>query len=103
MEKFQQCAASAGKGLRVKMIAQALQNKLDNGAGLSAKDRAELQADVQAAWASAGKGLDQIESADPQNSMRAEMRLTPEEQIEINSQYAQQYAQVTQNCAAMAR
>lgn len=102
MQKFRQCS-DAGKGLRVKLVAQALQQKLDVAADLSEKDRAEFQADVQSAWASAGKGLDMIESADPKNPMRAEMRLTPQEQMEINSQYSQQFAQLAQNCIAQAR
>lgn len=101
MQKFNNCATSA-KGLRPKLVAQALQRKLDNGSGLSAKDRTEIQADIQAAWVSAGKGLDQIESADPKNPYRAEQRLTLQDQTEINNEYMKQYTQQMQNCTSSA-
>ena len=48
---------------------------------------------------SAGKGLNMIESADPKNPMRAEMRLSQEEQMEVNAQFAQQNGQIAQSCA----
>ncbi len=98
-QKISECA-SAGKGLRPKLIAQALQRKLDNASGLSAKERAELQADAQAAWISAGKGLDYIEPPDPKNPYGAERHLTTQEQMEINNEYIKQYAQLMQNCAS---
>ena len=96
-QKFNDCTAGA-KGLRPRLIAQALQRKLENTPGLSAKERAELQADMQAAWVSAGKGLDRIESADPKNPYRAEQHLSPQDHMEINNEYAKQYMQIVQNC-----
>lgn len=97
MQNFNQCTAAA-KGLRPRLVAEALQRRLDNTPGISTKERGELQTDIQAAWASAGKGLDKIESADPKNPYRAEMRLTPQEQMEINHEYSQQYMQLVQTC-----
>ena len=97
MQKFNNCQASA-KGLRPRLMAQALQRKLDNSSGLSAQERGELQADVQAAWASAGKGLDRIEPADPKNPYRAEQRLNLQEQTDLNNEYVTQYTQIVQGC-----
>lgn len=97
-QKMAQCQ-DQGKGLQMRLTAEALQRKLDSAQGLSDKDRAEFQADVQAAWASAGKGLNQIEPVDPGNPYRALQRLTPQEQMDIATQFGQQYTQMMQNCA----
>ncbi len=70
-QKVNQCV-TANKGLRPKLVVQVLERKLANSPNLSGKERAEIQADIQAAYVSAGKGLDRIESSDPKNPNRAE-------------------------------
>lgn len=102
MQKFNQCAAG-NKGLRPRLVAQVLQRKLESSPTLSAKERAEIQADIQAARASAGKGLGLIESADPKNPYRAEQRLSAQEQMGLNNEYAAQYSQAVLGCAGAAR
>ncbi len=97
MDRYMQCAQNL-KGMRPKLVAQALQKKLDSSPNLSVKERAEIQEDITAAYVSAGKGLDMIESADPKNPMRAEMRLSPQEQQDLNLQFSTQYAQASQGC-----
>lgn len=97
-QKMAQCQ-DQGKGLQMRLTAEALQRKLDGAQGLSDKDRTEFQADVQAAWASAGKGLNQIEPVDPKNPHRALMRLSPQEQMEVATEFGKQYTQMMQNCA----
>jgi hypothetical protein len=97
-QKTTECMALVA-GLRPKIIAQFLQKKLDASPNLSAKDKAEFQQDIQAAYAAAGQGLQQVQSPDPKNPYRAEMRLTPQEQTEVNTQYSQQMTQTMMNCA----
>lgn len=96
-----QCAES-GKGLRPKLVAQALEKKLQAASGLSDRERADFQADINAAYAASGRGLDRIEPVDPQNPARAEQRLTMQEQMDVNNQYVQQYSQMMQTCAQAA-
>lgn len=98
-KKTQECMALTA-GLRPKIIAQTLQKKLDASPNMSAKDRAELQADIMAAYAAAGQGLQQIVSTDPQNPYRVEMRLSQQEQLEVNNQYTQQMTQTMMSCAS---
>lgn len=98
-EKANECMALTA-GLRPKIIAQTLQKKLDADPNMSAKDRAELQADIMAAYAAAGQGLQQIVSTDPQNPYKVEQRLSPQEQLEVNNQYTQQMTQTMMSCAS---
>jgi hypothetical protein len=77
------------KGLRAKLLAQALQKKLDSGS-VPQNDRASFQADIQAAWAAAGQGLSTVPTA--------EQRLNLQEQMDINNQYSQQSMQMMQSC-----
>lgn len=98
-DKAQECMARTA-GLRPKIVAAMLQKKLESMPDLSGKARAEFEADIQAAWAAAGQGLMQIQSNDPQNPYRAEQRLSPQEQLEVNSQYSQQMTQSMMSCAS---
>ncbi len=101
-KKTQECMALTA-GIRPKIIAQMLQKKLDATPNLSAKERAEFQADIMAAYAAAGQGLQQVLSTDPQNPYRIEQRLTPQEQTEVNTQYTQQMTQTMMSCASSPR
>lgn len=96
-QKAQECMAQS-KGLRLRIVAQTLQNKLDAASGLSAAEKKAFQEDVQAAWASAGKGLDMIEPADPKHLYRAEQRLTQQDQMAINTEFIQKNSQVVRDC-----
>ncbi|MBP9866330.1 MAG: hypothetical protein KBC91_08025 [Candidatus Omnitrophica bacterium] len=97
-KKAQECMALTA-GLRPKVIAQMLQKKLDASPNLSAKERAEFQADIMAAYAAAGQGLQQVLSTDPMNPYKIEQRLSAEEQAEVNTQYTQQMTQTMMSCA----
>lgn len=94
---------SLSQGLRPKLIAQLLQKKMETSPNLSADQKAQLQSDIQAAWAAAGQGLQMIPSSDPKNPMGPEQRLTPQEQMEVNNQYSQQFSQSMMNCASARR
>jgi hypothetical protein len=89
-------------GLRPKLIAQALQKKLETS-NLSPAEKSALQADIQAAWAAAGQGLQMVQSTDPKNPYGVEQRLTPQEHMDINNQYSQQMTQSMTSCAAPQR
>ena len=101
-KKTTECMALTA-GLRPKIIAQTLQKKMDASPNLSAKDRADFQADIMAAYAASGQGLQQVLSTDPQNPYRIEQRLTPQEQMEVNNQYTQQMTQTMMSCAGNTR
>lgn len=88
------------KGLRIRIMVQRLQDKLNAAAGLSEAERQAFQEDVQAAWMSAGKGLDTIEPVDPRNNFRAEQRLTQQDHLDINNEFMQQNMQIMQGCIA---
>jgi hypothetical protein len=53
------------KGLRLSIMADKMQKNLDASQGLSAKDRADFEADIQAARDAAAKGLDAAAPVDP--------------------------------------
>jgi len=97
-QKFSACQESA-KGLRLRITADAMQRKLDASPGLSAKERQEFEADIQAARASADKGLDQIEPVDPKNPYRALQRLEMQDQMDIATEFGKQYTQQMVRCS----
>ncbi len=96
-----QCADSV-KGLRARMIAQALQQKLLLSPNLAGKNRQEFEADVQAAWMASSKGLDWVQSPDPKFPNRPEQRLNQNESMAMNTEYMKQYTQIMQGCIGSA-
>jgi hypothetical protein len=86
------------KGLRLGMMADKMQKKLDTSQGLSAKDRADFEADIKATRDAAQKGLDMPPPVDPSNPNRAMMRLTTQDQMDIAKEFGNQYMALMQNC-----
>ena len=64
------------KGLRLRIMADKMQQRLNSSKGLSAKERADFEADIKATRDAADKKLDYAPPVDPKNPNRAMMRLT---------------------------
>jgi hypothetical protein len=88
----------AAKGLRLSIVADKMQKRLDSSQGLSAKDRADFEADIKATRDAAGKGLDMAAPVDPSNPNRAVMRLTTQDQLDITKEFMNQYMARMQSC-----
>ena len=99
MAQTQANCIDSTKGLRLSLVADKMQQRLDSSKGLSAKERSDFQADIQAARDAAAKKLDYAPPVDPRNPNRALMRLTSQDQMDINTQYSQQLISLMQNCA----
>ena len=95
--QFASCADSA-KGLRLSLMADRMQRNLDQAQGLSADERAAYEADIRATRESAAKGLDMVEPVDPANPMRAMMRLSTQEQIELATEFGRRYSEQLASC-----
>ena len=92
----------ASKGLRLTIIAEKMQKRLDSSKGLSAKDRAEFEADIKATRDAAAKKLDYAPPVDPSNPNRALMRLTAQEQMEVTTEFSNQYMEQMKSCTQAA-
>ena len=88
----------AAKGLRLSIMADKMQLRLDGSQGLSAKDRADFEADIKATRDAAAKGLDQVPAVDPSNPNRALTRLTSQDQVDMISEFGTQYMAKMQDC-----
>jgi hypothetical protein len=86
------------KGLRLSIMADKMQKRLDASKGLSAKERADFEADIKATRDAADKKLDYAPPVDPKNPNRAMMRLTAQEQMEVTTEFSNQYLAQMQNC-----
>ena len=86
------------KGLRLRIMADKMQHKLDSSKGVSAKDRADFEADIKATREAADQKLDSAPPVDPKNPNRALMRLTAQEQMEVTTEFSNQYLAQMQNC-----
>jgi hypothetical protein len=91
------CTDSA-KGLRMSIMADKMQQKLNASKGLSAKERADFEADIKATRDAADQKLDSAPPVDPKNPNRAMMRLTAREQIDVTTEFSNRYLAVMQNC-----
>jgi len=91
------CAEGA-KGLRLSIMADKMQQRLDSSKGLSAKERADFEADIKAMRDAADQKLDYAPPVDPKNPNRALMRLTPQEQLDVTMEFSNQYMAQMQNC-----
>jgi hypothetical protein len=96
-------ARSAGcqqevKGLQLTIQADYMQRNLDAAQGLSAQARSEFEADIRATRDAAAAGLPMAAPIDPQNPVRAMMRLTPEQQMAAASEYGQKMVQQMSAC-----
>lgn len=91
------CTDSA-KGLRLSIMADKLQQRLDASKGLSAKERADFEADIKATRDAADQKLDYAPPVDPKNPNRAMMRLTAQEQLDVTTEFSNRYLATMQNC-----
>jgi hypothetical protein len=88
----------AAKGLRLSIMADRLQQKLASSQGLSAKERADFEADIKATRDAAAKGLNQVPPVDPGNPQRVLMRLTTQDQMDVATEFGKQYMARVQGC-----
>jgi hypothetical protein len=86
------------KGLRLSLMADKMQQHLNSSKGLSAKERADFEADIKATRDAADKKLDYAPPVDPKNPNRAMMRLTAQEQMDVTTEFSKQYLAQMQNC-----
>ncbi len=98
-KRLNSCGADATKGLRLKIMADKLQQKFDSSQGLSAKERADFEADIKATREAAAKGLEVVPPVDPGNPTRAMQRLSFQDQMDIATEYSKKYMAVMQGCA----
>jgi hypothetical protein len=97
--KVTECQQKLG-GLRLSIMADHMQHNLDAAAGLSAKDKADYQADIKAVRDGAAAGLQMPAPVDAANPMRAMTRLTPQDQMSMATEFGTQYAQKMAACQA---
>jgi hypothetical protein len=91
------CTDSA-KGLRLSIMADKMQQRLNASKGLSAKERTDFEADIKATRDAADQKLDSAPPVDPKNPNRALMRLTAQEQLEVTTEFSNRYLATMQNC-----
>ena len=96
-QQLSSCTDSA-KGLRLSIMADKMQQRLDASKGLSAKERANFEADIKATRDAADQKLDYAPPVDPKNPNRALMRLTAQEQSEVTTEFSNRYLTTMQNC-----
>jgi len=95
--KMTACQQKLG-GLRWNIMADHMQKNLDAAAGLSAKDKTDYQADIKSMRDAAASGAQMPAPVDPANPMRAMMRLTPQDQISLATEFGTQYAEKMAAC-----
>jgi hypothetical protein len=91
------CTDSA-KGMRMSIMADKMQQRLDASKKLSAKERADFEADIKATRDAADQKLDSAPPVDPKNPNRAMMRLTAQDQVEVTTEFSNRYLATMQNC-----
>jgi hypothetical protein len=91
------CTDSA-KGLRLSLMADKMQQRLDTSKGLSPKERADFEADIKATRDASDQKLDYAPPVDPKNPSRAMMRLTAQDQTELITEFSNRYLASMQNC-----
>src|SRR5690349_4308875 len=96
-QQISTCTENA-KGLWLRIMADKMQHKFDTSKGMSAKERADFAADIKATRDAAEQKLDYAPPVDPKNPNRALMRLSAQEQMEVTTQFSNQYLAEMQNC-----
>lgn len=96
-QQISSCTEGA-KGLRLSIMADKMQQRLNSTKGLSAKERADFEADIKATRDAAARKLDYAPPVDPSNPNRALMRLTSQDQVDITTEFSKQYLAQMQNC-----
>jgi hypothetical protein len=97
--KAASCQAES-QGVQMTMRADAMQRKLDAATGLSAKERADFEADIRSIRDAGAAGQALPQPIDPANPMRAFSRLSPQEQMAIVQEFSATAAQFIQQCMA---
>jgi hypothetical protein len=87
------------KGLRMTMMADRMQKNLEAAKGLSAKEKADYEADIASVRAAGTEGLQMPKPVDPANPMRAMGRLSADEQLAMTTEFSQQYTQQLLACS----
>ena len=95
--KMTACQQKLG-GLRWNIMGDHMQKNLDAAAGLSAKDKTDYQADIKSMRDAAASGAQMPAPVDPANPMRAMMRLTPQDQISLATEFGTQYSEKMAAC-----
>jgi hypothetical protein len=87
-------------GLRWSMMADHMQKNLDASTGLSAKDKADYQADIKSMRDAAASGAKMPAPVDPANPMRAMSRLPQQDQMAVATEFATEYPAKMAACQA---
>jgi len=88
------------QGLRLSIMADLMQKNMAASTGLSAKDKADYEADIRSVREAAAAGQQTFASADPANPNRAMMRLSLQDQMAMSTEFGTQYAQKMAACQA---
>ncbi|HVS25572.1 MAG TPA: hypothetical protein VMU03_17735, partial [Gammaproteobacteria bacterium] len=75
------------RGLRLTIMADHMQHNLDAASGLSAKDKADYQADIKSVRDAAAAGQQMPAPVDPANPTRAMTRLTLQDQMSMATEF----------------
>jgi len=92
------CAAGM-TSLRWKLMADKMQQRLDESSGLTAQQKADYAADIGALRRAAEQGLAQPEAVDPANAYRFMTWLSAEDQAAVGMQYGTEVAAMMASCA----
>jgi hypothetical protein len=88
------------QGLRLSIQADHMQKNLASSTGLSAKDKADYEADIRSVRDAAAAGQQTAAPVDPANPNRALMRLTLQDQMAMSTEFGTEYAQKMAACQA---
>jgi hypothetical protein len=88
------------QGLRLSIQADHMQKNLAAATGLSAKDKADYEADIRSVRDAGAAGQQTVAPVDPANPNRAMMRLTLQDQMSMSTEFGTQYAQKMAACQA---
>jgi hypothetical protein len=88
------------QGLRLSIMADHMQKNLAASTGLSAKDKADYEADIRSVRDAAAAGQQMPAPVDSANPSRAMTRLTLQDQMSMSTEFGAQYAQKMAACQA---
>jgi hypothetical protein len=87
------------QGVRFEIMAERMERRLQGMSGLSAQERKAWEEDIAVVRAAATSDKPTMpQSPDPRNPMRYAMRLTPEDQMAVNQEYASRSRTAMANC-----
>jgi hypothetical protein len=99
LEQRNACMGSM-QGLRWQLMAERMEQKLRAMSNLSGKDRQAWDEDIAVVRAAASSGAATMpQSPDPQNPMRYMTRLTPDDQMALNQDYATRSQELMASCS----